>query len=71
MLGYLFLMPVNHSLFRDAIGCCRVNLARVGRPGKPEEIATVICFLISEEARWINGIDIVIDGGMGALQLSL
>ena len=58
--------------FKRAFGhAVEANLASVGRPGKPEEIATVICFLISEEARWINGIDIVIDGGMGALQLSL
>jgi len=47
------------------------NLARVGRPGSPEEIANVIAFLASDESRWINGIDIVIDGGMGALNLTL
>lgn len=47
------------------------NLARVGRPGKPEEVASTIGFLISDEARWLNGIDIVIDGGMSALNLTI
>jgi len=46
------------------------NLERVGRAGKPEEVASVIAFLLSQEANWINGIDIVIDGGMGAFALA-
>jgi NAD(P)-dependent dehydrogenase (short-subunit alcohol dehydrogenase family) len=35
----------------------------VGRPGKPKEIASVIAFLCSEQAAFINGATIVIDGG--------
>ena len=46
------------------------NLERVGRAGKPEEVAFLIAFLLSEQADWINGIDIVIDGGMGAFALA-
>ena len=46
------------------------NLDRVGRAGKPEEVASVIAFLLSDQARWINGIDMIIDGGMGAFALS-
>ncbi len=46
------------------------NLERVGRAGKPEEVASVIAFLLSDQANWINGIDIVIDGGMGAFALA-
>lgn len=42
------------------------NLARVGRPGTPEEVASVIVFLASAESSWIKGQDIVIDGGMSA-----
>ena len=42
------------------------NVARVGRPGTPEEVADVIVFLASKESSWIRGQDIVIDGGMGA-----
>ena len=34
-----------------------------GAVGKPEDIAEVICFLASEEAKFINGATIVADGG--------
>jgi NAD(P)-dependent dehydrogenase (short-subunit alcohol dehydrogenase family) len=36
----------------------------VGRLGKPEEIASLVAFLCSEEAAFINGQAINIDGGM-------
>ena len=35
----------------------------MGRTGKPSEIAKVVEFLISDEASYINGATIVIDGG--------
>ena len=31
--------------------------------GKPEDIASTACFLLSEKARWITGQNIVMDGG--------
>lgn len=43
------------------------NIARVGRPGQPAEIADVIVFLASPDSGWIKGQDITIDGGMGAM----
>lgn len=43
------------------------NIARVGRPGRPDEIADLALFLASPESHWIRGMDIVIDGGMGAM----
>jgi NAD(P)-dependent dehydrogenase (short-subunit alcohol dehydrogenase family) len=43
------------------------NVARVGRPGLPEEIADVIVFLASPDSRWIKGNDLTIDGGMSAI----
>lgn len=36
----------------------------LGRLGKPEDIASGAVFLASDEASWITGIDLVIDGGL-------
>lgn len=43
------------------------NVARVGRPGLPEEVADLVVFLVSDESRWLKGNDFAIDGGMSAL----
>lgn len=37
--------------------------AVTGAIGKPEELAAAICFLAADEARFINGTTIVVDGG--------
>lgn len=42
----------------DSLGGIPMN-----RPGKPEEIAELIAFLVSERSSYINGTEIVIDGG--------
>jgi len=31
--------------------------------GKPEDVAGMVLFLLSDKARWITGTDIVVDGG--------
>jgi glucose 1-dehydrogenase len=35
----------------------------VGAIGKPEDLAAAIAFLASDEARFINGTTLVVDGG--------
>jgi NAD(P)-dependent dehydrogenase (short-subunit alcohol dehydrogenase family) len=36
----------------------------MGRRGKPEEIASVVVFLASDESSYITGVDLAVDGGM-------
>lgn len=34
--------------------------------GKPEDVASLMCFLISDQAKWITGSEYIIDGGYSA-----
>src|SRR6202521_339690 len=36
----------------------------LGRRGKPEEIASAVVFLASDESSFITGVDLAVDGGM-------
>lgn len=39
------------------------SIARVGRESAPEEIAEVVCYLATGKCAWLNGVNIVVDGG--------
>jgi 3-oxoacyl-[acyl-carrier protein] reductase len=39
------------------------NAMTLGRMGEPEDIAGVVAFLVSEEGSWINGQQIIVNGG--------
>jgi 3alpha(or 20beta)-hydroxysteroid dehydrogenase len=42
------------------------NMLRIplGRPGQPEEVATFVVFLASDESRYSTGAEYVMDGGL-------
>jgi NAD(P)-dependent dehydrogenase (short-subunit alcohol dehydrogenase family) len=54
--------------FRAVLGNERVDsdISRVGRAGTSPDIAPAIVFLCSDGARWINGANLPVDGGLEA-----
>jgi NAD(P)-dependent dehydrogenase (short-subunit alcohol dehydrogenase family) len=60
--------------FREALGSDLLDwtAAQVGRMGRPEEMAGPLVFLNSDEASYVNGFDLMADGGFtGAMELGL
>ena len=57
------------SEFESAFGGERIraNVARAVRSGCPSQAAAVEHYLASEQSRWINGTDMLADGGISAL----
>lgn len=45
------------------------NRSLVSRVATTTEVAAAVCFLVSQEASWINGIDLKVDGGVTAKRL--
>lgn len=57
--GWSFRKKENPTKFKKMV----LEKFPLGRLGKPEEIASIIPFLCSDSSRFINGADIVVDGG--------
>lgn len=47
---------------------CRIQLGRamINRMGQPSEVASVVAFLASDDASYVTGADIAVDGGVRA-----
>jgi NAD(P)-dependent dehydrogenase (short-subunit alcohol dehydrogenase family) len=61
--------PATAGLFDDPDGPARTVLETIParRAGEPEDVARLAVFLASDDASFINGTDIAIDGGLSAL----
>jgi len=54
----------NANLTEDQYAEKHIKTIPLGRIGNPEEFASVVAFLASERASYINGATIIVDGGM-------
>jgi NAD(P)-dependent dehydrogenase (short-subunit alcohol dehydrogenase family) len=63
--------PIDTRMFEDYIKRCKdpkirqmiINGIPLRRIGKPEDVANAAIFLASDEASWITGINLTVDGG--------
>lgn len=59
------LTDVNESIADDPAEARAAQVATVplGRSGTPEEVASVVAFLLSDDAAYVSGVTILVDGG--------
>jgi NAD(P)-dependent dehydrogenase (short-subunit alcohol dehydrogenase family) len=66
--------PVDTPILKDFIETlgarAEEDMRVMDRPGRPEDVAPVVAFLLSDMTRWIRGANIPCDGGMSSHILS-
>lgn len=68
----LVLGVIDSTMVRKAFGnaddrhVARDRMAPMGRQGRPEEVAAAAAFLVSDDASYITGTTLTVDGGMRA-----
>ena len=56
--------PMTSAMFQDPESVRKIRAAHpLGRAGEPEDIAAAICFLLSDDASFITGVVLPVDGG--------
>ena len=55
--------PMTESIFADRGLTGRIEAGYPLGTGRPEDVLNLAAFLISEEARWITGQELILDGG--------
>jgi meso-butanediol dehydrogenase / (S,S)-butanediol dehydrogenase / diacetyl reductase len=59
--------PLTEVMFKDPENVKRIRAAHpIGREGQPEEVAAAISFLLSDDASFITGMALPVDGGSTA-----
>jgi NAD(P)-dependent dehydrogenase (short-subunit alcohol dehydrogenase family) len=59
--------PMMEAVMTDEIKAAFESLIPRGEMGSPEEIASVALFLASDDSSYVNGMELVVDGGTSAI----
>ncbi len=59
--------PIQEQLFDEEAKAQFEALIPRGKMGRPEEIATVALFLASDDSSYVNGRELIVDGGTTAV----